>query len=358
MLVYLAFIALLSLGLLVLNLRPRRIESYPQVKRFRPRVLVVVPCKGMDLTLRDNLRSMKNQSYTNYRLVAVVDSATDTALDVIKRLKIQHIVAKGHLKGASGKVRAICAALSSIGAYDICVIADSDVLVGGDWLARLVAPLADKRIGMSTGFPIFRPVGGGFWPRVKYAWGFVGQGLMESELTRFGWGGTMAFRKNLLDGSGMADLRQSVSDDIALTKLVIKKGLRLAYVADAGITVNSNDSFKQLIEWSTRQTALSIAGYPRNYRIGLVFYSANVLVLASGVALSVLVNPVFVLLLTSFAVGAARTYSRDPERHPSVIPIYFIMSLFYLSNLLVARRMASIRWRGGTYALSGVRKGA
>lgn len=352
---FISFIALLSLGLLALNLRPRRLELYPSNKGFRPRILVILPCKGLDITLKDNLRSMKRQSYGNYALVAVVDSKDDSALKAIKELKIRYMVATCPLNGASGKVRAICAAISKMKGYAIYVIADSDVLPERDWLAKLIAPLADNAIGMSTAFPLFRPMHG-FWPRVKYAWGFVGQGLMESELTRFGWGGSMAFRRELLNGKNMRILKGSVSDDVALTKMVLADKLRIAYVANASIIVNTDDNLKQLLEWSTRQTALSIAGYGRNYRIALVFYPANILVLLSGIALAALVNPVMLLLLLPFAVGAVRTYRRDPDRHPSVLVIYPIMCFFYLGNILAARRMHAITWRGMVYDISGMRK--
>ncbi|MDE1868923.1 MAG: glycosyltransferase family 2 protein [Candidatus Micrarchaeota archaeon] len=352
---YVSFVALLSLGLLALNLRPRKVESHKAKSSFKPKTLVIVPCKGMDLTLKENLSSMKSQSYSNYDLMAVADSNDDPALNVIKRLKIPYILATGPLNGASGKVRAICAAISKMRGYSIYVIADSDVLPEREWLSKMVAPFTDRRVGMSTAFPIFKPTNG-FWPRVKYAWGFVGQGLMESELTRFGWGGSMAFRSDLIDSKNLRTLRKAVSDDIALTKMVLAKGFKIAYAVDAHVVVNTNDDLKQLLEWSTRQTALSIAGYGRNYRIALVFYPANILVLLSGIALAILVNPLLALLLAPFAVGAVRTYRRDRDRHPSVLAIYPIMCFFYLGNILAASRMNRITWRGATYSISGLRK--
>lgn len=352
---YISIISLLSLGLLLLNVRPRKIDRYVAPKGFNPKTLVIVPCKGMDITLEENLGAMKTQSYGNYKLVAVVDSANDPALKTIRKLKIPYLVAMGQLNGASGKVRAICTAISAAKGYAIYVIADSDVLPERDWLAKLVAPFADKKTGMSTAFPIFRPMQG-FWPRVKYAWGFVGQGLMESELTRFGWGGSMAFRKELLTESNMMVLRKAVSDDVVLTKMALAKGMKIAYAANAHIIVNTNDNLRQLLEWSTRQTALSIAGYGRNYRIALVFYPAQILVLLSGIALAALVSPILLLLLMPFAVGAARTYMRDTDRHPSVLAVYPIMCFFYLGNILAARRMDVIRWRGTTYSIAGLRK--
>ena len=98
---------------------------------------------------------------------------------------------------------------------DAYVIADSDIFVKESWLSDLVAPLNNKNVGLSATFPYFSAKTG-FWSRVKMIWGFVGQGMMESKTLRFGWGGSLAFRRDLLDEQDFDHLCGALSDDMAI----------------------------------------------------------------------------------------------------------------------------------------------
>lgn len=344
---YLAFLTLIFLGLLSLNLLPRKTERYKNQKGFRPKALLIVPCRGMDLTLHDNLSSLKHQGYGNYDLVAVVDSERDESLKVIRQLSIRYIISD-YKSGGSGKVCALCSAISKFRKHEIYAVADSDIIAGRDWLVELVAPLSDKRIGITTSFPYFNPMGG-FWSRVKELWGFVGQGLMESSRTRFAWGGSLAFRRELLDGKSFNFFSGMVSDDIALTRITRSKGLGIAYVRAAQPTINTRDNFSQFVEWSNRQTSFSISGYRANLYYGLAFYLANILLLISGVALTLVYTPLYLILLIPLLIGLARSYQRQRVPRPGTIPLYFIMYFIYLANLIVASRMSSVHWRGRQY---------
>lgn len=345
--IYTAFLSLILIGLIVLNMLPREVEVYPAPERY-PSVLLIVPCRGMDITLRQNLLSLKRQRYRNFRLVAVVDSEDDKALTVIKGLRIDHIISSYSSRG-SGKVRALATAISRFRGYDAYAVADSDIVAPREWLARLAAPLSDGRVGVSTAFPYFRSLGGA-WSDVKEVWGFVGEGLMESERTRFVWGGSFAFRKGLLDRRSLRLFGASISDDIAITRICRAKGLSIAYVRGAQPTINIRESLAQFIEWSNRQTAFSISGYRANLYYGLAFYTANILLLVSGIALSA-ISPLFLVLLLPFILGLARTYRRERTKKLGTIPIYALINFIYLANLAVASRTREVEWRGRRYTL-------
>ena len=203
-LIYAAFLTLIALFLTLNALLPKKRETYPS-SSYKPRVLVMMPCKGFDIDLEGNLTAAGMQSYGNYDVVAIVASKKDIAFKSIKQTNTKYIVAGLDCKQCSGKVRSLASALSRFKDYDVYVILDSDVLIGKDWLKGLITPLADKEIGISTAFPIFEPANQGFWPKVKHAWGFVGQGMMENKRTRFGWGGSLAFRRELISEKGRAD---------------------------------------------------------------------------------------------------------------------------------------------------------
>ena len=351
---FIAFLSLVWLGLMLINLSGLRRKSETSAeppKGYNPKVLVILPCKGIDVTLDSNIKSLKAQSYQNFMLVAVVDDKDDPAIKALNENMVDYVFAKRVCTSCSGKVRAIATAYETYNDYDIYVIADSDVEARRDWLSKLVAKLANPSVGISTTFPLFRPKAG-FWSRVKMAWGFVGDGMMESGLTRFGWGGSLAFRKDLLKGEAYEDFKKSLSDDIAISRASRKRNLKIGYVPERIAAVNSDDGFGKFWEWSNRQTALSIMGSRRVFRFGVVIYSLDIILLISSIVLSVAISYLYLVLLAPFAIGIIKTYKRaGPEKSADLWLIYLFINFVYLANLITASRMKAIKWRGNQYKL-------
>ncbi len=352
---YIAFATLVFLFLLSLDVMSfrRRTEPDYTMRSFEPKALVIVPCRGRDLTLRKNLGSIKNQKYGAYGVVAVVDAKDDESVSTIKDLGIDLLVSEKLIGMASGKMSAILCALKRHRDYAIYVVADSDIEVDRLWLKRLVAPLSDKKIGISTMFPYFNPVGG-FWSKVKLVWGFVGESLLESPSSRFGWGGSLAFRKSLIDKwfiNLATRSRYALSDDICITKAAKRKRLVIAYTKLSQPKVNSDEDFGRFFEWSNRQTALTLLGYRRNLYSGLVYYSSEIVVLLSGVFLSLVASPIFIIFLAHSMRSIVKTYVRAKRPDPSIALITLMMPFVYLQNLLIANSMSEIRWRGRSYPL-------
>lgn len=353
--IYIGFIALVFLGMLLIDIAPaiRKKQERKIPGNYNPNVLVMVPCRGNDLTLEDNLKSIASQDYKKCSVIAIVDSKGDSSLKAIEKAGIKWIISSYKGEKASGKVKAIMTALKKFTDYDVYVIADSDILVKRDWLRNLVLPLKDKRTGISTTFPDFVPMGG-FWSKVKFVWGFVGQGMMESKAMRFGWGGSLAFRKDLLTNDTLQLLgssEYSVSDDIPITKAAKDMGLGIAYVKSAQPAVNSDDDFPRFFEWANRQSALSIMGYRRNLYFGIAFYGAEILLFFSAIILAYFVYPVFLVLLAHFLRSEMVTYRRAGNGDPQIAFIVIIMPIIYLLNLILASRTSQITWRGRKYAL-------
>ncbi|WP_075056389.1 glycosyltransferase family 2 protein [Thermogymnomonas acidicola] len=208
-----AFTSLVFLGLLLISVvRGGRDDHRPG--NYSPHVTVIVPCRGgKDLTLERNLRSLVSQDYGgDYRVIAVVDSLDDPAVETIRRVGLELMVSDARCEACSGKVRAIATVLERVRS-EVYVFADSDAEMPPNWLRDLVAPLGDSETGLSTTFPpIFYPMGG-FWSHVKMAWGLVGMGLMESRITRFGWGRFTCVQ--VRDNGGRGSL--SSSSQVSLT---------------------------------------------------------------------------------------------------------------------------------------------
>ena len=352
---YIVFVLVVLILTLILDFfsLPKAKRERPERGKFNPKVLVIVPCRGLDFNLKENLKSVKEQDYNGFKVVAVVDSKGDPAARVINELHIQLVISNYKAGMASGKVKAILTAFKLFRNFDVYVIADSDIYVGKDWLSSLVRPLADPSVGISTAYPRFIPVRG-FWSRVKFVWGFVGEGLMASERTRFGWGGSLAFRKSLIDKEAMnmlSNSRYSVSDDICLTKTAESRRLKIAYTNRSQPRVYSSDTFGSFVEWSNRQTALSLLGYGNNLYYGIAFYSAEIILFISGILLSFFISPLFIILFVHLVKSEVKTYQRAKTKDPMIALIAIAMPFIYLVNLLAASRISQIRWRGRKYRI-------
>ncbi|MEM0086954.1 MAG: glycosyltransferase family 2 protein, partial [Candidatus Micrarchaeaceae archaeon] len=355
--IYEGFIAIVFAAVLALDINGffQHAEKYKTVKGFKPKTLIILPAKGQDVTQLENFSSLKNQSYHNYDIVAVVDSSSDPASIAASKVGIKTVIAKGTCERCSGKNRAIAYALKTFQNYNVYVIADSDIRVSNTWLEKLIKPLSDARIGISTTFPFFVPIDNSIWSKIKMLWGLVGQSLMGSKITRFGWGGSLAFKKNLVDKRLfylLEDSKYAISDDISITKRAKEKGLGIAYVKDAEVVVNVKENAASFTEWANRQAALTLLGYRKNLYIGTAYYSAELLLLASGIAMSIFVAPIFAILLLHLVISEYKSIARMPKRSLALLFIVLAMPAIYLYNLVKASRMESIEWRGRIYSIS------
>jgi cellulose synthase/poly-beta-1,6-N-acetylglucosamine synthase-like glycosyltransferase len=346
---YIGFLFLVALGLIILSSIRTRVNE--NSGKYDQTALVMVPCKGVDYSMRQNLQSLKEQNFRNYKLVGIVDSSDDPSVPYLKEAGIEIIVSEYPCMKCSGKVRALSTAISRYTDYHVYVIADSDITVGKQWLEGLMNPLSNPKYGAATTFPVFYPEGG-FWSHFKSAWGIVGKSMMQSRITRFGWGGSLAFRKSLLDDpKNLSFFSESVSDDTAITKICKERGLEIFYSRDSEPVVKSPDNFSQMIEWSNRQTALSIAASPEVYRYGVMYYSLEILLILSSVVLSAIVSVFFLLFLIPELVKILKV-APDLKASGWRIPfLELILPFFYEYNLLKAHRMNEIIWRGNSYML-------
>lgn len=323
-------------------------KTYSGNPQFR--TLVMIPCRGVDFSLEENLQSLLHQDYPNYDTVAIVDSEDDPSVDYLKKLGINYLISDYESDG-SGKVRALSTALSRMTGYDAFVIADSDIITEKDWLINLLRPLNDSDYGISTTFPYFNPEGG-FWSHFKTAWGLVGQGMMESDLTVFGWGGSLAFRKELLeDRESMDDFSSDISDDMALTRICLRKSMKIAYVKEAMVTIKSPDNRNVFMEWSLRQTSLLISRKPAALKLGILLYGSECLLILASIPYMIFFSPFYVIFLLPAFVSVVKAYTRIRKKEPVYMLTGLIMPFFYTWNLAAASRIKEISWRGRNYRL-------
>src|SRR5215510_5272578 len=118
--------------------------------RYQPKSVVIVPCKGLEPGLEENIRAYLVQNYRDYEVIFVTESESDPAYGVLSRLVKQNrraswLVVAGEAQDCGQKVHNLISAIEMLDSIDrraeVLVFADSDAHPSREWLSELVAPL-------------------------------------------------------------------------------------------------------------------------------------------------------------------------------------------------------------------------
>ncbi|MGQ9778288.1 MAG: bacteriohopanetetrol glucosamine biosynthesis glycosyltransferase HpnI [Bacillota bacterium] len=240
-LLWLLLLAGWTYWLLALSLMRKFFRSYIREEGdFLPPVSVLKPARGTDHEAYENLRSFCRQDYPHFELLVGVNDPEDPYVSLVERLKREfpqrtiRLVVTPPL-GANRKV-GILHRLAAEARYDILVISDSDTRVTPEYLRRVVAPLADERIGLVT-CP-YRGEEALSFPAVLEAL-YIGATFLPSVMVaryvlamRFALGATVALRARDLEKiGGFASFADYLADDYQLGARLAATGLRV-HLAD------------------------------------------------------------------------------------------------------------------------------
>ncbi|KDR40996.1 glycosyl transferase [Caballeronia glathei] len=198
-------------------------------------VSVLKPLCGAEPRLFENLQTFCTQTHPAFQLLFGVSSASDPAVAVVKKLRDAYphldigIVIDSTAHGSNLKVGNLIN-LAARARHDHLVLADSDIAVDPDYLTRVTAPLFDRNVGLVTCLYRARSIGD-FWTRMGAL--FIDEWFVPSVHVahaagsrRFGFGATLALRRDTLAASGgLEALRDSLADDYWLAEHVRALGL-------------------------------------------------------------------------------------------------------------------------------------
>src|SRR5271166_5021535 len=216
----------------------RRPRGAPQ-QQVRPRAAVILPLRGADPSLESCLTGLLNQTYHPYAVYIVVDSSEDPAHAVVERVLARgysqrvevHIdVLRAPGEQCSLKVSAQLQAIAQL-PRDVEIIAflDADCVPAVDWLATLLAPLADPNVGAATGIRWFVPRDGHWGTWVRH----VFNAAVWTQMYAFNipWGGSLAFHRRVLEHSNLlAHWTRCLSEDTSFYGPLRETGQRLEFV--------------------------------------------------------------------------------------------------------------------------------
>ncbi|MBN2456001.1 MAG: glycosyltransferase family 2 protein [Sedimentisphaerales bacterium] len=353
--------------------------------RYRPRTVLIVPCKGLEANFQKNIRSFFTQDYENYSLWFVVSDTEDAAYVQLCRLREKlsrtskvsdvRILVAGQGCYCSQKLHNLLYCYERIdNDVEILAFADSDICVHRNWLSHLVYPLRQQKNGVASGYRWFVPKKNNPASLALSALNSKVAQLLGNTRLNQAWGGSMAIRAETFRQLNVDKLwARSVSDDLSLSSAVKKAGLKVAFVPACLVASYESTDWRKLFEFGRRQFLITRVTSPRLWWFGLLSCLYSVSGLYGGTFLAVYaatkesVNlPVFAAVpILFFAAQFLRAAMRqrmirrllkediDKLKFTAIIDMLFfwVWSLLLLVLMVSSMFGRTICWRGIRYKL-------
>lgn len=281
-------LALAAIAYLIMAIRA--VVRFPGGKRhaekngsFRPPVTVLVPAHGLQPGLYRCLRSICDQRYPVFQVVFGLHTPDDAARPVIERLigefpqRDLQLVIDSRMIGANPK-NCNLANIYPVAKHDAIVMVDSDVRVEPDFLAGVVAPLADPSVGGVTCLytaaaePNFPSVLGTlaindwFVPSA-----LVDLGMREIDIC---YGAAIAVTRTALNViGGFEAMASAVAQDFVFGQRLTQYGFRIALADNVVETVMAEPSLGTLFRHELRWNRAVRACRPRDHLLSVVMQS-------------------------------------------------------------------------------------
>lgn len=367
----------------------------PQTERYdfyRPAAVLIVPFKGIEPALRGNLQGLFTQDYPDYRLLLIVEDASDPAYPLLREAIEQHPERKAEVlfagvasENEGQKVHNLIAAVEKLQRDNagevIWVFADSDAVPGPAWMGELVGPLAQDRTAVTTGFRwlIPEPKPGQnhtpFWAKIASILNSSTTGFIRRERYTHAWGGSMAMRVSTArEGDLLGHWRGAISDDYQVTRMCKSLGRRVHFVPECLVASPVDYDFKGLCNFAFRQYVITRIHAPAVFAAALFINAFYFVGLAAAVT-TLIVQPsrdhvnfaigTFILVFIMNQVRAS--YRRrvvqltlGPDAVEQLKPTFTLerwaTPLWLGANLLLLLRASigkTITWRNIRYRIDG-----
>ncbi len=256
-------------------LHMRRKAATPSLPDRPPAVTILKPLCGAEPELYECLRSFCDQAYPSFQIVFGVRDRDDPALDVVGRLRAEFpaadlaVAIDRRQHGNSRKVSNLIT-MMALARHDYLVVADSDIRVERDYLAKVVAPLLDAKVGIVTCLYRGKPRAG-FWSLLGSM--FIDEWFMPSVCVAamhgsraFAFGATIAIRREVLARiGGFEAVAGQLADDFRIGELTRRLGLRTVLsevVVETCVDERTlSDLLRHEVRWLRTIRAVRPAGY-------------------------------------------------------------------------------------------------
>ncbi|AFY35890.1 glycosyltransferase family 2 protein [Calothrix sp. PCC 7507] len=250
------------------SLRSRQKKSLPDHQL--PKTAIVLCLRGADPFLPNCVRSLLQQNYPQYDLKLIVDHQEDAAwkiaTDTIQEARATNVQISPLTvvrSNCSLKCSAIVQAVSELDdSYEVVALVDADTVVHPNWLRELVSPLADPKVGATTGNCWYVPTGNYWGSLVRYI-GNVST-VVQMYLFQIPWGGSLAIKTKVLRETGLLDKwSQAFCEDMMIRSVLGKYKIKVKFVPSLLMLNQAECDLPSVRDWIGRQLLCSRLYHPR-----------------------------------------------------------------------------------------------
>jgi ceramide glucosyltransferase len=269
--VYLAIaaIALIHAGLITAQAYEFRRYALSRLKHptvaapLGGRAAIIVTCRGLDLGLTENLRSLFEQDYDDYVLILVVDHRDDPAYELIERLchsypdRAWRLIVAGAARNCGQKVHNLLSATSALSQdIEYLAFADSDTRTGRSWLRQLVQHLDTPGVAAATAYRWLVPARPTLTNLLLHSLDAGVATVIGPARHHFVWGGSWAIRRETFERFRVAAAwRGTLSDDLVAARALHYAG-RIRFEPEALAPTVIDYEWPDLLSFVHRQFAL------------------------------------------------------------------------------------------------------
>jgi ceramide glucosyltransferase len=326
-----------------------------------PAVTILKPLHGDEPGLFDNLASFCEQDYRGeIQIVFGVTNPHDPAIPVVERLRSKFpdrqldLVVDARIAGSNPKIANLINMSSSI-RHEIIVLADADIRVEPDYLARVVSAL--ERSGGGVTCPYFGISTGNMWSqlaRLAIDNHFLPNLVVgvRLRLAKPGFGSTIALRRTSLAAiGGFEAVADCLADDYTLCEVLRAVCGPVAVLPFAVGHVCDESSFRELwrheLRWALTIRTIDPLGYA-----GSALTHALPMALAAqfcgGGSYAVALTLLALACRVSLVVAVERS-CRLPAHPYWLIPMRDLLSFAVFIAGFFAR---DVDWKGRRYRLA------
>ena len=331
---------------------------------FHPPVSILKPVRGADPNTYECFRSHCLLDYPEYEIIFGVHDPDDPAVPLIERLKqefpqrrIELLVCPRPL-GTNRKVSNLIQMLPAA-RYDHLLVNDGDIRVPPDYLQRIMAPLADAKVGLVTA--LYRAVAGSTLGSKLEALSisdFASAVLVSYGSRRhfhYGFGSTLAFPRRVLEQvGGFEALADYLADDHQLGTLIAHAGYGIV-VSDLVVeTILPDYSLRDFWDHQLRWARTVRDASPRgNLGLALVFgvqWAAVAVIAATGAvwALALLAVAYGARIAAQLVTALGVCHDSATLRRLWLLPLRDLQALLVWAAAFAGR---TVVWRGDRFLL-------
>ena len=328
-----------------------------------PAVTVLKPIYGLDRELEPGLRSFCEQDYPQVQIVMSLQRHDDPALPLLRQLEAEYpervtVVIGESPPSVNGKVQNMVIGMTAA-RHEHLVVSDSDVYAPRDYLKRMVAPLANPKLGFVCSLYRIRgarnlaerldmlSITADFMPSVIFTY--------MTRAAIFCLGASIAFRRSDLEAvGGMGAFAEYLVEDHELGRRLHERDLDVCLLP---LTIDLTPDYADLnawwrhqVYWDQNTRAANLPGFALTILTRAVPFSL-LFALASGlstIGLSVLLGAI-AIRVGSAALIAAIEHDRETLGALPWLPLRDVLAL---ASWALALTRNTFEWRGNTFKLT------